>query len=551
MNKLISRIKKMPVVYLAYGALALVILLPLLGSGYVFAADMVFTPHLRWPEPFVATGAFLYFLNLFLPSPIIQKILLFAIIFFSGVGMHKLIPSKSELAKYFAGIFYVLNPFVYSRFLYGHFWLLAAYALMPFAVKSIFNFFGEINLKNALKLSFWLALIGFISAHSIVFAFLFFAIAFLAYFFKIVREKKDIFRMFKYVFLILAAFFVLSSGWIAPYFNKQFPQGQALQEILNRDDFDAFKTVSDANYGILINAAALYGFWGEKSGQYVVPKDTVPYWFLLFLIFAFLIIRGAADEFKKNKIRAGIFTAVALTAFLFSAGVAYQPFVPAINFLNDKFFIFRGFRDSQKFSALLALCWAFWGALGVEAVLNNFKIKKSKNLKRFLAAFFIALPILYTPLMVWGFKGQLFLSQYPQSWIEINEFLNHDYGEFKTLFLPWHQYLSLSFVKNRVIANPAPRFFDKEVIAGDNMEIGKIYTHSQRPVSRLVEQDILAKKDQLENAGELLAPYGIKYVILAKEADWQEYNFLNRQKDLEFVKDSGGLIIYKNEKWQE
>jgi hypothetical protein len=139
MNKLSSWFQqKDKIAYLIYGALALIILLPLFKSGYVFAMDMVFSPHLRWPEQFNSTDAFLYLLNFILPSQIIQKIFLFSILFLSGIGMHKLIPTKDELPKYFAGIFYIFNPFVYSRFLFGQWFF--AYALMPFVVKSIFEF---------------------------------------------------------------------------------------------------------------------------------------------------------------------------------------------------------------------------------------------------------------------------------------------------------------------------------------------------------------------------------------------------------------------------
>jgi hypothetical protein len=597
---------KCRVIYLVYSALALIILFPLLKSGYIFAMDMVFTPYLRWPEPFNVPGAFLYLLNFILPSQIIQKILLFLILFLSGVGMHRLIPNENELPKYFAGIFYIFNPFVYSHFLFGQFWLLMAYALMPFVVKSIFEFLNIINFRNALRLSFWFVLVGYISVHFIVFVFLFFAIAFLVFLFKTLprreptcpvarrkrwygeallqgfKEKKEIFRIFKYTLLIFLIFFILSSWWILPYFNKVSPQGQFLQEAISQKDFEAFKTESDAQYGVLLNVAALYGFWGDRMDQYILPKDVMPYWFLLFFIILALVIFGMIDSFKKNKFTpldskhltgfiAITFIIVAVIAFILSVGISYQPFVSLINFFNEKIFIFKGFRDSQKFSALLVLVYSYFGALGINAILKNSpkeslrdptgqaRIQKLKNLKVIFATFFIALPVLYLPLMVWGFCGQLYTSHYPQEWFEVNEILNQDKPprqnigsggkeDFKVLFFPWHQYMPFSFIENKVVANPASQFFNRETIAGDNMEIG-VYTHSKRPISRLVEDIVLRRIQGIENFGEVLAPFNVKYIILAKEADWLEYKFLDIQRDLEPIFDSKYLRIYQNKSW--
>ncbi len=547
MNKLTSWFKKGDrVIYLIYGALALIILFPLLKSGYIFAMDMVFTPHLVWPEPFNVRGAFLCLLNFILPSQVIQKILLFLVLFLAGIGMHKLISVKDELPRYFAGIFYIFNPFVYSRFMFGHLWLLMAYALMPFVVKSIFEFFNKINLKNTLKLSFWFVLIGFISVHFIVFIFLFFAIAFLVYFFKNLKEKKEVFRIFKYTLFIFLIFSAFSIWWILPYFNKISPQGEYVQETISQKDFESFKTASDAKYGTLLNVAALYGFWGDRMDQYILPKDVIPYWFLLFLIIFALVIFGVISAFKKNRFVAITFIIVAAITFIFSAGIAYQPFVPLINFLSEKIFIFKGFRYYQKFSALLVLVYAYFGAIGVNSILKYLKIKGLKYLKAIFATFFIALPILYSPLMVWGFCGQLYTSHYPQEWFEANEILNQDKDNFKVLFLPWHQYMSFSFIENKEVVNPAPRFFDKETIAGDNMEVWEIYTHSTRPISQVVEDIVLRRIQGIENFGELLTPFNIKYIILIKEYDWLEYKFLDMQKDLEPILDLEKLRIYQN-----
>ena len=65
----------------------------------------------------------------------IQDILIFFILILSGISMHFLVNTKSQIPKYFAGIFYMINPFVYLRFMAGHWLLLLAYSITPFVVK--------------------------------------------------------------------------------------------------------------------------------------------------------------------------------------------------------------------------------------------------------------------------------------------------------------------------------------------------------------------------------------------------------------------------------
>jgi hypothetical protein len=95
------------------------------------------------------------------------------------------------------------------------------------------------------------------------------------------------------------------------------------------------------------------------------------------------------------------------------------------------------------------------------------------------------------------------------------------------------------------IANPASLFFDKPVIQGDNMESGGIYTQSTDPISKYIEF-LLQNKDTMTNFGELVMPINVKYVLLMKEVDYKNYDFLYAQEDLEVVLENEDLIVFKN-----
>ena len=72
--------------------------------------------------------------------------------------------------------------------------------------------------------------------------------------------------------------------------------------------------------------------------------------------------------------------------------------------------------------------------------------------------------------------------------------------------LPWHMYLDLAWLDNRWkrLANPAPSFFSRPTISGDNIEAGPTATNSSNPVSKYVET-LLGQGDRVGDFGSLIA----------------------------------------------
>lgn len=547
MNRLISWLKqKDRIAYLVYSALALFILFPLLKSGFVFAIDMVFTPQIRLAEQFNLLNVVLYLLNFILPSSVIQKIIMFLIIFLAGLGMHKLIPSKNIWPKCFAGIFYIFNPFVYSRFLYGHLFILLAYALFPFAIKAIFNFFENPKRQNFLKLFLWFLLISIISLHIFALLLLFFGIAFIFYFFKRIKDRKKFLKLIAFCLLI----FILLSFWLILFFKAS--KSVIPQSVSNFDkrDLEAFQTVEDKTFGLPLNVLALYGFWGDDQNQYIVQKAFTPWWPILALIIFILVFWGLFIGFREKRKdlrwKTGIFFTVSIISFILAIGIAWKPIKPFIQFLYDHIPFYYGFREPQKFVALLCFTYCFLGATGIDDILKKFKQKRREILYSTAAIIFIALPFFYSPGLFRGFRNQLYTSHYPQEWYEVNDLLNQDQEDFKVLFLPWHLYMRFDFA-GKNITNPAFKFFDKNIISGDNMQISNIETHSEKIETKYVEK-FLHKRTVIKNFGYKLKPLEIKYIILAKEVDYEDYTklFLNKQEDLEVIYEKGKLKIYKN-----
>jgi len=539
------------IIYLEYSALSLLVILPLLRPGYILLLDLVFTPKIPMPTQInnsFPLNAFLHYLNLFLPSQIIEKLLLFLILALAGIGIHKLIDKigvKNEWAKYFAGILFIFNPFVYSRFMTGQIFIILAYALIPFFVRSILNFFDQPDLRTSLRVSFWTLLISIISIHSIFF------MAMIAIIFGVgklitkIRDKKWIVNFIKFGLVSIVITLALSFYWFMPYVSGKTKASQIA------DNFDirhviVFQTSADKNLGVLYNTAGMYGFWAEEGGRYLLAKDILPYWPVLFGVILLIVFWGIFVGYKKHRYLTISFTVVGFFAFVFAVGSAYPGFEKIYWLMLNHVPLFNGYREPQKFVTLLILSYAVLGALGVEDLLNRGgeSRRMPEGFKMILPALFIIIPVLYSPVMLWGFGGQIKPVDYPKDWYQINQILNNDKEEFKVLFLPWHEYIGFRFA-DRTIANPAPNFFEKPTTAGDNPEFGTVYSQTNNPTSDTIREHIVSGKSPEEIAG-VLTSLDFKYILLAKEADWEKYNFFDKTNKLLLVEDAENIKLYRN-----
>jgi hypothetical protein len=211
-------------------------------------------------------------------------------------------------------------------------------------------------------------------------------------------------------------------------------------------------------------------------------------------------------------------------------------------------------RDSGKWAAIIALVYAQLIPLGVIALIAAVKTRmhgrRVGDLAQALATgLALALPLYYGNGLLFGMHGQLRPSQYPTGWYQADRLLVADPHPGRAVFLPWHQYLALSFVDNtsKVVASPAPSFFSIPVVISPNPEIPGIAAPGdadQVAVSGLV---IAAR------AGDwapILAKHNIKYVLVASEVDWRRYSYLAEERGLELVADYGSIVVYRDLLWQ-
>ncbi len=534
---------------LLYMGLGLLIMYPLFRYGQIFLLDWVaptdiYRPNLFSPHP---TVWFFYIFSSLahLPTWLVEKMYFTTIIFVAGIGMHRLVPFSLP-AKIFAGLLYACNPFIYGRFITGQVNIVIAYALFPFFVYALVQFLKGDSWRHGVYVALWAMVVLAASVHFIPLIALVTG-ALLLYFF--IRDPITPPFLRRYVTL-LAVLMVVIGVVVATRYSRV---EKTVQDIVWTDFFEFAPTVPESGHfwSSTVTLFSLHGFWVERDARYILAKDVVPAWPLWQMLILGLVGVGLFQSVKQRSryLVVPLFF-IGCVSLILALGVAH-PLTEAITkwlFYHVPFY--SGLRDTQKWQALVALSTAYIGSYGVETVKKSLSdkrehVKKFSILRTGVITFFCCLPLIVMPLMFGGFGGQVQSSLYPPGWYAVRDIINQDESRHRVLFLPWHQYLPLSFADQRIVTNPAFIFFGNNTLAGDNLEKGNVYTTSQRPESRKIESQIVRRSGQDGTPASLFEELDIEYVILSLEHDFDRYWWLLQEETLETAYRDGSVILLR------
>lgn len=532
-------------IWFEYGLVALAVLLPLLAPGFILTLDMVFTPNVSFPNEVTNTyplQVLLWLVHFALPADVIQKILLFVILLFSGVGMHSLLQSLNmkervgvdtwRLALYFGGIFYMINPFTYSRFMAGQWLFLLGYAMLPFFVRALLRFFAAPTAKTALRLVAWSFAIITVSIHHLaILLVIALLVPLLGAAFGYWRKG----RVKPYVgwsVIVIAIHAALFSYWLVP---ALFGSGAIGSAVTSRSsaDFSAFATGDGSVIGAIGDVVRLQGFWVESRQLFTLPQDIVPVWGLLFLAVWVLVVVGASKAWRASR----LLVALGLGCIVLGVILAATPLLAWISHVLPAA---AGYREPDKFANLIALGYAMLGTLGIAFTAKWATEKFNDAGGQAVIIVCLLLPLAITPNMLWGFGGQLSSRQYPAGWYAIDKELHRLPGDKRVLFLPWHQYMAFGF-SERIIATPAEKFFSVPVVASDDPEFGGITP----TVPDSEKKDIGAALKHPDTLTAVLTQHHINYILLAKDDDADSYNYLDTQSGIRQIAENDSLKLYE------
>lgn len=531
--------------------LALAIMGPLLGPGRILTLDSLLAFNLDtagyfWGTSggpgsvFAATynsapvGLILQVFSLVVPFSVVEKAWLVLLFWLCGVGAFRL-PYLAGVGRYYAGAFYAVNPFTYIRFVSGQWGILGAYALIPFAVTSFVRLLEEPNPRHAIKVALILTAIGFLQIHGLFLVCLLLGGLFLGRIAMAPRSMRNTLP----VLLMGAVLFVgVNTFWIVRYAGA----GGGVIQNMARGELSYFAAFPP------LDVLSLRGSWLPPI--YLDISDLVPVWWVLFLpLFALAIYGGIVmrDNPRNRWIALGLSVA-GVASLILAAGPGVAGVESAFQWLWEHVPWYRAFRDSHKFVAILALIYAWLGALGLQALVEMAPrpTRWTRWLRHAGIGLVFALAIIYA-LPIFGAWAQIKPASFPEQWQQARSILDADSEDYNVLVLPWHMYMNFEWLPNRWknLVNPAPSYFSQPVISGDNLEIAPNFSDSSSPQSRFVET-LLARRESLRGFGSLIAPLNAKYVVLFNTADHASYGFLREQDDLEVIFDSETITLFRN-----
>ncbi len=522
---------------------------PLLGGRYILTLDMVFGPDAPSPDGLLygfqapVLGARLVpqlaiaGLGSIVPMWVVQKAILVAIFTLAGLGGHYLRPSAREYSRYYSGLLYLVNPFVYARFLAGHWYILLAYAVAPFAIRAFIDLLERPG-KGTWTRSLLLASVVAISSHILALTLAVWAVVGL---FHIIGRRLPA-RTYVVLALLPVGFFLLNAYWIVPALSAE----ETVLEAITDRDLRAFAPTA-ALVSPWVSVAVMYGFWREG---YQYPVSMFPWLLALFGVFLWLSVLGTLNAYRSRLALAVV--CVGLAGFVLGSGVS-GPFARVFEFLAHNVPFFVGFRDSQKFVVFLVIAYPYLGAIGLETLVAELR-RRDSPLRLWTARTVLALALLspcaYTFTMFWGFHGYVRPVDYPEDWYAVREFLAADREDASVLVLPWESYLEYSWVPNadRNVRSLAPAFFGAHLVhAKGIIRRPGIYSQSFAPEQDYVESLLDDAWSRLD-FGARLRSLGAKYVVLVKEGlqKGMEFAFLYGQNDLQVVLDTPTIALFRN-----
>jgi hypothetical protein len=97
----------------------------------------------------------------------------------------------------------------------------------------------------------------------------------------------------------------------------------------------------------------------------------------------------------------------------------------------------------------------------------------------------------------------------------------------------------------RIIANPAPSFFDQPIISSNDPELGGATSARTNPLTDDVAK-LMPGAAHDQQLATKLAQHGIRYVLVARELDYQDYDYLRSTPGLTLARTSNTLLLYLN-----
>jgi len=546
-----NRFKKyiLGIEYLPYILVVLAVVLPwLFHSGYLFFTDLVVGPNMSVNlfQSSFAQNLLIKIFSLFHFFAFGQKVFIGLTLLIVLLGAKKLLEyfTDQKWLVFILSLFFLFNPFVYDRVMYGQFGIPLSLGLLTWGLGFLLEFLKE---KKTLQLVY----VGILWGLSIAFclqAMFFVGLVFLIGLICLMGGKSAnrLKTILKSILIVGAMIVIFNLNWMIGSFVGKSSLNSFVSQGIGHQDLIAFQTIGEGEWGTIDNVLMMSGFWGKEQNRYVDLTKIRESWGRSFYILLLLVLLGVYVGLRDKKYR--ILSISLIVLFLISVflavGIKVTGAREASIWLFDHFPFYHGFREPQKWVMLIVLVYGGFLALGAKRFFKAKIVEKNKVLVSIILG---AVIVFQAPMLLWGFGGQIQPINYPKDWQEADRVIKLESYKVesgrcdkKILFFPWHMYLSFPWSKT-VSANPAGVFFTCDTIVGTNMEWGGIDDNSLSPEGKLVPEWLATggRTDLLKNP-----EFNIGYIVLAKTLDWDNYNWLDNYPFVEKIQDTENLKVY-------
>jgi hypothetical protein len=536
--------------------LTLLIAGPWLGGGYIFGTDWPGPRRFDYPTDLSSSAPLLAALALVshaASGEVAGKVFVIGLLFLAAFTAYRAAPAEGFVAGAIASTVYVANPFVYGRLLYGQMFLLAGYALLPWVAVRIRRLLVDPGPINGVLAAAGLGLVGIASAHLFVIAVVLAVVLLITHVVGTEERADYLKRLAPGLIVAAVAALAASAYWVIPLVAGRGAAGTQVAAI-GASNVSTFAVIPDQQVGLIPNVLGLYGFWAEGTGRFTSMKAFVPLWPAFLAVVLVIAGIGALSAARQRRDRLELWVAgllvSAVIAVVLEIGVSHPLTSGLVLWLDTHVPVYRGMRDAGKWSALLAFVYSQLVALGGLRILDATRARLQGAVNGEWAVgigtgLLLAVPLSYGNGVLFGVHGEIKPSAYPPGWYAADRALAADGHPGRTLFLPWHEYMSLSFVQNQnsVVVSPAPQFFSTPVLVSANPEVPGLAAPANPDQVAISD---LVKAGEKASWAQALAGRNVKYVLLAREADWASYGFLEHQPGIVLVGDYGSIVLYRN-----
>ena len=487
--------------YLWVGLLAVLVAGPALMPGFALSYDLVFTPRQDLLPGSIGVGsglpravpqdAIVAIVETLIPGMIVEKLVLLGIPLIVGFGMLRLL--KGTASGVVAATIAIANPFVAQRLVIGHWGLLLAYALVPWALVVARRLRAGGDPWDGLRLLLLVAAGSLTPSGSLLIAAVAVPPVLLSGSRYAVRSR-----------LMLAAGVMatwlpwLLPALLHPAVASADPRGTGV-----------FALRPDAPGGAIVTALTGGGIWNAEA---VLPSRGTP---LTWIFAAVVLARGAwgAGPLTRALGRGivGWWGVVAVMGLLAAVASAMVPGAWAA--LVD---VMPGgglARDAQKLLAPWTLLLAASAGAGAGRLLLRVRDDASRAVVLVALA---VLPLACQPDLLWGAGGRLQAVAYPGDWAAVRAEIAASERPGDIASFPWTAFRRFDWNAGRTVLDPAPRWLPRTTVVSDDLAIetadGLVVVAGDDPRSRAVTGAVAAG----DSVARELPRLGVGWALLAK-----------------------------------